>query len=317
MAAGKQLSRRGEAGHTLILVLTALIWGGAFVSQSMGADYVGTFTFQALRNWLGAAVLIPFIFVMDQINIKRTGKSSKPKTRRQKKFLYTAGVVCGFFLFVASALQQAGIAYTTTAKSGFITALYVVIVPLFSLFRGKRPGLKIWLCVLFSLIGLYFLCLSDGLGQINKGDVLTLLCAVAFSLQILAVSHYIRLVDGVRLSLMQILTTGILSTILMVTIERPSLESILQAAVPILYAGIMSSGIAYTLQIIGQKGLNPTIASIAMCLESVFSALGGWLVLNQTLTMREAAGCGLMFAAIILCEIPISFKKKKSAAESL
>ncbi len=298
-------------GHTLLLVLTALIWGSTFVSQSVGADYVGTFTFQALRNWLGAAVLIPFILMRDRISLKRTGKSYKPRTKRRKKILIYAGVSCGLLLFLASSLQQAGIAFTTTAKGGFITTLYVVIVPFLSLVRGQRPEARLWICVLFSVIGLYLLCMSEGLNGLNRGDVLMFLCAFAFALQITAVSHYIMLVDGIRLSLMQILTSGTLSTILMFFLEKPSPEHIMAAAVPILYAGIMSSGIAYTLQIVGQKGLNPTIASLVMCLESVFSALGGWLLLGEAMTRRELTGCVLMFAAIVISQLPGPAPKKQ------
>ena len=300
-----KLSRSGEIGHTALLVLTAMIWGAAFVSQSVGADYVGTFTFQAIRNWLGGAVLIPFIIISDKILMKKTGKNNKPVTKRDKRILLYSGVLCGFLLFLASSLQQAGIAYTTTAKAGFITTLYVIIVPILSWIRGKRPDVKLWVCVILSISGLYLLCISGGLKNLNRGDVLIFISAFAYALQIMAVSRFTPLVDGVRLSLMQILTTGTISTVLMIAIEKPSLQSILAAAVPILYAGIMSSGIAYTLQIIGQKGLNPTVASLAMCLESVFSAIGGWVLLGQTLTGREITGCVLMFLSIVISQVPL------------
>ena len=300
-----KLSRSGEIGHTALLVLTAMIWGAAFVSQSVGADYVGTLTFQAIRNWLGGAVLIPFIIISDKILMKKTGKNNKPVTKRDKRILLYSGVLCGFLLFLASSLQQAGIAYTTTAKAGFITTLYVIIVPILSWIRGKRPDVKLWVCVILSISGLYLLCISGGLNNLNRGDVLIFISAFAYALQIMAVSRFTPLVDGVRLSLMQILTTGTISTVLMIAIEKPSLQSILAAAVPILYAGIMSSGIAYTLQIIGQKGLNPTVASLAMCLESVFSAIGGWVLLGQTLTGREITGCVLMFLSIVISQVPL------------
>lgn len=307
----KKVSRRYEIGHTAMLVLTAMIWGVAFVSQSVGAEYVGTFTFQALRNWLGVMVLVPFILVSDRIMLKKTGKNHKPATRQEKGILLLAGFLCGVLLFVASSLQQAGIAYTTTAKAGFITTLYVIIVPILSLIGGKKPELKLWICVLFSLSGLYLLCISGGLHDLNRGDVLIFISAFAYALQIMTVSRFISQVDGVRLSLLQLFTTGAISTVLMVFMEKPSLQSIQAAAVPILYAGVMSSGIAYTLQIVGQKGLNPTVASIAMCLESVFSAIGGWIILGQTLTVREILGCTLMFASILISQIPVSFRKRK------
>lgn len=311
----KKMSRGYEIGHTAILVLTALIWGTAFVGQSLGADDVGTFTFLALRNWLGAAVLVPFIMMMDRISLKKTGTTSKPKTRRRKKFYLYAGTICGTLLFAACALQQAGIAYTTTAKAGFVTTLYVIIVPFLSMVRGHRPEAKLWICVLFSLCGLYLLCMSDGLQGVNRGDVLIFISAFVYALQILSVSIFIRFVDGVRLSLLQIITIGVISTLLMVFVERPSLESIFAAALPILYTGIMSSGLAYTLQIIGQKGLNPTVASLAMCLESVFSAIFGWIILGQTLTFREITGCILMFAAIVISQIPVSLPALRRAGQ--
>ena len=307
----KKVSRRYEIGHTAMLVLTAMIWGVAFVSQSVGAEHVGTFTFQALRNWLGVIVLIPFIRATDRIMLKKTGHNNKPATRQEKRILLLAGMLCGILLFIASSLQQAGIAYTTTAKAGFITTLYVIIVPILSLIGGKKPEAKLWICVLFSLSGLYLLCISGGLHDLNKGDVLIFISAFAYALQIMTVSRFISQVDGVRLSLLQLFTTGAISTVLMLFMEKPTLQSIQAAAVPILYAGVMSSGIAYTLQIVGQKGLNPTVASIAMCLESVFSAIGGWIILGQTLTAREILGCTLMFASILISQIPVSFRKRK------
>ncbi len=296
--------------HTLILVTAAVIWGFAFVSQSIGAKYVKASTFLALRSWLAAAFLIPVIWIADRIR-KKSGDSgafdeedAKRRNKYRKRMELKGGIICGILLFLASFVQQVGIAYTTTAKAGFLTAMYVVLVPLLSIFIGRFPGKKIWLCVALSVLGLYFLCMKRGVG-FDYGDILMLLSALCFALQILAVNHFSEMTDGIRLSQMQMLTAAVLASVIMMIVERPTIAQIRPAMGSILFAGIMSSGVAYTLQIIGQKNLNPTIASLAMSLESVFSAVGGWLILHETLSGRELLGCILMFAAIILSQIPI------------
>lgn len=310
---GKKISGKEEAGHTMLLVAAALLWGFTFVAQSRGAEHVGTFTFIAVRNWLAAAFLIPVIYVSDLRSRRRTGRTRRPVTVRQKKLTVKAGLVCGLFLLTANALQQYGIVYTTTARAGFITALYVVIVPLFAMLVGHKQDGKIWICVVMSLVGLYLLCMKGGFAGLNKGDVIMFISAFLFAMQIMALSRYTRFVDGLWLSLGETLTNAVISTFPMFLLERPALADIRAAALPILYAGIVSSGIAYTFQIIGQKDLNPTVASLAMCLESVFSALGGWLLLGQTLTGRELTGCIVMFAAIVLSQLPV--RKLWSAAK--
>lgn len=288
---------------TLLLVLAALIWGCAFVAQSVGAQYVGAFTFLAARSWLGGLVLLPLIAALDSGAKKRGEPGPGPHTAAERKTLLTGGLCCGVLLFFASFTQQLGVASTTTAKAGFITTMYVLIVPLLSLFFGRRVGARVWACVAVGVFGLYLLCMRGGF-SLERGDALVLLCALLFSGHILTVGHFSPRVDGVRLSCIQFFVAAVLSTVCMFVFEKPSWAAIASAALPILYAGLMSSGAGYTLQIVGQKGLDPTIASLAMSLESVFSALAGWVLLGQTLTGRELSGCALMFAAIVLAQLP-------------
>ena len=212
---------------------------------------------------------------------------------------------------VAANLQQIGIQYTSAGKAGFITAMYILIVPVLGLFLKKKVPGRIWLCILIAVVGLYLLSVTEGFSSISKGDVYVLLCALAFSFHIMAVDHYAPLVDGVRLSSIQFLICGVLSGILMFLFEEPNLENILNAAVPILYAGIMSCGVAYTLQIIGQKYTRPTIASLIMSLESVFAVLAGIVVLREIPTARETMGCVLMFLAIIIAQLPSRWEQAK------
>ena len=298
----KKLDKRGELLHTLALLVCAAIWGSAFVAQSVGAEYVGAFTFLAVRNWIAVAFLIPVIFVRDTILKKRGRPSVRPANRTQRRCLLTGGAACGFFLCAASAFQQVGIRYTTTAKAGFITALYVVIVPILSVFFGKSVKSRIWMCVALAVLGLYLLCMRGEL-SLSFGDGVVLVCAFLFACQIMTVDYFAPQVDTVRLSQTQFLVTALLSTVCMFFFEDLSTDSLIKALPSIAYAGVMSSGVAYTLQIIGQQNLNPAIASITMSLESVFAALAGWIVLGQSMSFRELAGCVLMFAAIILAQL--------------
>ena len=298
----KKLDKRGELLHTLALLVCAAIWGSAFVAQSVGAEYVGAFTFLAVRNWIAVVFLIPVIYVRDTILRKRGRPSVRPANRTQRRCLLTGGAACGFFLCAASAFQQVGIRYTTTAKAGFITALYVVIVPILSVFFGKSVKSRIWMCVALAVLGLYLLCMRGEL-SLSFGDGVVLVCAFLFACQIMTVDYFAPQVDTVRLSQTQFLVTALLSTVCMFFFEDLSSDSLIRALPSIAYAGVMSSGVAYTLQIIGQQNLNPAIASITMSLESVFAALAGWIVLGQSMTVRELAGCVLMFAAIILAQL--------------
>ncbi len=293
--------------NTLLLVLAAFVWGTAFVAQSIGAEKIGPFTFLAGRSYISAIALMPVVYVYNRINSRRTNTQDGCN----KKLLVRGGIICGLFFFAGSSLQQAGIAYTTTAKASFITTLYVIIVPLFGLLVGKKVGGKIWFCVLLGVLGLYLLCISEKL-SLRIGDTLVLLCAVLFSGHILVIDRFSPHTDGVRLSLIQFFTAAVIGTICMFIFEKPSWDAIMAAMPSLLYAGIFSGAIGFTLQIIAQQDLNPTIASLAMCLESVFGALAGWVVLGQTLTGRELLGCVLMFAAIVIAQLPLGQKDENS-----
>ena len=291
--------------HSLLLLLTAAIWGFAFVAQSVGMDYVGPFTFTAVRSVIGGVVLLPFIAFRDRKN-KLDNEAQKQKNHD----LLMGGILCGILLFIASNLQQIGIQYTTVGKSGFVTAMYIVLVPVLGIFLHKKTGWQIWTSVGIAVVGMYFLCMTEGSFVMERGDVLTLLCALAFSFQILAVDYFAPRVDGVKLACIQFFTCGIFSAVPMFVMEQPQPEKILAAWLPILYAGVLSNGVAYTLQIIAQRGMNPTVASLLMSMESVFSVLAGFIILHQKLSSRELAGCALMFTAIIL--VQLRFNKKSN-----
>ena len=304
--------------NTFFLFLTAMIWGAAFVAQSVSMDYIGPFTFICLRSVIGGLFLIPVIIVLDGIRKKSQNESAdvvnsenilhieteeKQRLSWKNKQLIEGGIVCGIFLFFANCFQQTGIQYTTVGKAGFITTFYIIIVPLIGLFFKKYCGILTWIGVVVALAGLYFLCITQKL-TIQRGDALILCCSVLYAGQILAIDHYNPFVDGVKMSCIQFLTGGILGAVSMLLFENPSIAMILSAAGPILYTGIMSTGVGYTLQIVGQKGLNPTVAALILSLESVFSALSGYLFLHQVLTTRELIGCALMFIAIVLAQLP-------------
>ena len=298
--------------NSCLLVLTALIWGTAFVAQTTGGDTVGAFSFNCIRSLIGGIVLIPVIHVLD------TKTDKKPKTDAEKKTLLTGGIACGCVMFIASSFQQLGINLGTEAgKAGFLTACYILLVPILGLFLKKKCGWNIWIGVVLTLAGLYLLCMNGTTGfSLRFSDGLVIICAVCFSLHILLVDHFSPLVDGVRLSSIQFIISGLIGLIPTFFVDMhhslsgfyawlPALQS-WNAWIPILYAGVMSCGVAYTLQIIGQNGLNPTIASLLMSLESVFSVLAGWIILGQKLTPREILGCVIIFAAIVLAQLPVN-----------
>ena len=286
--------------NSLLLLLTATIWGVAFVAQSVGMDYVGGFTFNMTRSLIGSAVLLPVIWFMGRNSSK---KAEETQASGGRKDLLWGGLACGILMCLASNFQQFGIKYTTVGKAGFITACYIVLVPILGLFLKKKCSPFIWLAVAMAVAGLYLLCIKDGF-SIGKGDILVLICAVLFSFHILVIDYYSPKVDGVKLSCIQFLVCGILSGIPALIFEKPEISAVLTAWQPILYAGVMSCGVAYTLQIIGQKNMNPTVASLILSLESCISVLAGGVILGQQLSAREIAGCVIMFAAIILAQLP-------------
>jgi len=291
--------------RSLILLLTATIWGVAFVAQSVGMEYIGPFTFNAIRCVLGGLVLIPVILVLKKK--KETGAENQEK--EDKKTLWAGGIACGVILCIASNLQQFGIMEASVGKSGFFTALYIVMIPVIGIFIGKRPGIKLWFCVALAVVGMYLLCMKDGSFTIERADIMLLLCALAFSFHILVVDYFSPKVDGVKMSCIQFFVCGVLSAVGMLFTETPDISNIQAAWLPLLYAGLLSCGVGYTLQIVGQKGINPVIASLIMSLESVISALAGWVILGQVLSPKEILGCVLMFVAIIITQIPIGNKK--------
>lgn len=291
--------------NNLLLVLAALIWGVAFVAQSVGMEYVGPFTFNAVRFIIGGLVLIPCILLLDRRDRRENGKktSADRKTPEDKKTLVIGGLCCGIFLTVASTLQQFGIMYTTVGKAGFITALYMIIVPVAGIFLGKKIALPVWASVGLGVAGMYLLCITESF-SINLGDLLVLLCAVGFTGHILVIDYFSPRVDGVKMSCIQFFICGIICAVPMFLKEHPSLTVILNAWQPVLYTGVLSCGVAYTLQILAQKGTNPVTASLLLSLESVFSVLAGWLILGQHMSVREILGCVLVFAGIVLVQIP-------------
>lgn len=291
----------------LSLLLCTIIWGSSFVSQSVGMTHIGPFTFQAIRCALAVIALLPVIFIGDCI--KNEAKSFFKNWANIK--LWKAGIVCGIPLFLACNLQQLGIADDTDpGKSAFLTAMYIILVPIISAFRGKKPTKWIPLCVILAVAGLY--CLSCiGVTTIKSGDLLLLGCAVAFAIQIILIEIYAPNVDALRLNTIQALVCAFFSAIIMIFTEKIYFTSLLECSVPLIHSGIFSMGIAYSLQIIGQKHLESTASSLIMSLESVFAVLFGWMLLKQSLTAWETIGCILMFTAVILSQLPDIQKRSK------
>ena len=299
--------------QSVLLFLTAVIWGVAFVAQSAGMEYVGPFTYNGVRCILGGLVLIPCIALLDRMQQTSQDKDSlirQDSITREKKDnswsdrgLLLGGICCGVILFAASNFQQFGIQYTSVGKAGFITAMYILLVPVMGLFIHKKVGFKVWVGVAFAVCGLYLLCMKNGL-KLEKGDTMVLICAFIFSLHILVIDYFSPKVDGVRMSCIQFWVCGILSLVCAFLFETPDLGSIVAAWQPVCYGGIMSCGVAYTLQIVGQKDMNPTVASLILSLESVVSVIAGFLILHQTMSRRELLGCCMMVIAIVLAQLP-------------
>ena len=316
MAEEKKTSNRSLLGSG-ILLLTAFIWGMAFTAQSAGMEHIGPFTMNCTRSILGGVALLPLI-AWNQARAKRkmlvgagaTGALADRETAEMncaagidRRATVIGGVCCGMILAVASSLQQIGIVYTTVGKAGFITTLYIVMVPLVGVVWKKTIKVRVWVSVALAAVGMYLLCMNESF-TVNPGDVYVFFCAVAFTGHILVIDHFSPKADGVAMSCIQFFTCAVLCGIAMFIAEEPTWENIRAAAGPILYAGIMSSGVGYTLQIIGQKYTEPTVASLIMSMESVFAVLGGWLLLNQKMSGRELLGCAVVFVGILLVQLP-------------
>ncbi len=290
----------------LALLLTAFIWGNTFVAQSVGMRYVGPYTFLWTRSFIGAAALVPVIAVMDKY--KKKNGTYITYTKDRFKTLVLGGLCCGLALCIASALQQVGMQYTSVGNAGFITSMYMVLVPIFSIFLGKKVKAKIWVCVAVAAVGMYFLSVSDNFA-ISKGDMIIAVCAVFFAVQIMVIDYFSPRVEGVKMSLIQFLVTGVLSLIPAVILEGLNWSGIASAIIPILCAGVLSSGVAYTLQIVAQKYAEPTVATLFMSLESVFALLGGIVILKEIPTLRESLGCVLVFVAVLMSQISLPKKQ--------
>lgn len=285
---------------TLALLLGTFIWGMAFIAQSVGMETIGPFTFQAIRCMLGVIFLFLVTFFFDW----KIGMRASLQKWKNKK-LWISGIICGTALFAATSLQQVGLVYTAPGKAGFLTAMYIVLVPVLGIFVHRKPGINAVVSVLLALVGLYLLSFTD-MGSINIGDILLSGCALAFAVQILLIDRFAPDLDGLRLNCVQSLVVSLLSVpCIFLNRETVGLQTILDCWLPLCFAGIFSMGVAYSMQIIGQKRLDPTAASLIMSLESVFAALGGWLILHNTMTPSELTGCALVFAGVIVSQVPV------------
>lgn len=299
-----------------LLLLTAMIWGLAFVAQRVGMETIEPITFNAARMALAALVVggLALILWYRERGRAGAGRGDAAKEYQQEKDIdrieynkntVLGGICCGSFLAVASLFQQAGIVYTTAGKAGFITAMYILLVPIIGvLFLKKKNSFVVWLAVGLGVIGMYFLCMNEGF-SISRGDFLVSICALFFSLHILSCDHFVQLGHPIRISAIQFATATLISTIAAVIFEEPTPQKLISALVPIAYCGIMSGGVGYTMQMVAQKYTDPTVASLIMSLESVFAAITGALLLNEKMSFRELLGCGIMFIAIILVQIPL------------
>lgn len=292
-------------------MLAAFIWGTAFVAQSVGADYVEPFTFNAARSAVAFLFLLALCGVFRAVRKRNPGAETAPGSWKE---LVLGGICCGLALTVATNLQQKGLETTTSGKAGFITALYIVIVPIAGMFLGKKAPKIIWVSVVLAVAGLYCLCITEEF-TITSGDFYILLCAFCFTAHILIIDHFTQRVDGVAMSCIQFLTVAVLSAVGMLLTESPTLEALRICAGPILYVGIFSSGVAYTLQILAQKDSNPTVVSLLLSLESVFATLSGAVILGDTMSGKEYFGCVLMLAAVVLAQLPEPQKRRAGDRE--
>lgn len=290
---------------SFILFLTAFIWGAAFVAQKIGIVVVDAFTFSAARFLISGIALLPIIFIGGKKDRLMSMALSPQEKKNQRKTLITGGVLCGIFLAMAANLQQMGMADTSAGKAGFITALYIIFVPILRVFTRKKVSSAVWVSVAVAFVGLYLLCVKEGL-SVNEGDALVLLSALCFSFHILIIDKYSPLTNGVQMSCIQFFVVSFVSAILMLIFEKPSLNAVLSCWAPILYLGVVSGAAGYTLQIIGQKNAEPTTASLILSMEAVFATITGVIFLNESFTARELIGSILMFAAIILSQVSAS-----------
>ena len=292
---------------SILLLLAAAIWGAAFVAQSEGMNYVGPYTMQTIRFLLAGLVLLPVIAFCD----RKYPSPNRPTTQQEKLQQFLSGFTCGVILFLASSFQQNGLLYTTVGKSGFVTALYIIFVPILGIFMKRKIPPRIWFCAALGLVGLYFLCVRGSL-NLNKGDLLTFVCAILYAIHICYIDSVTPKVDCIRLSCTQFFVCAAFSAVGMFARESPTVSAIFSCWLPIVYAGVFSGGVAFTFQIIGQRDVHPSLASLEMSLESVFSALFGWLLIGQKLSPTELLGCGIMFTAIILAQLPGKTKASQS-----
>lgn len=290
--------------ETVLPLLAAAIWGSAFVGQSIAGEYLPPFAVNAVRSVVAVLTLAVVILCFRRWE---TAKNGAPKAQDKKKMI-VGGIICGTVLTIASNLQQIGLVDTSAGKASFITALYIVIVPVCSVFAGRKLGLNVWCAVALATAGLYFLCIQSGF-TVQRGDFFVFLCALFFSAHILVIDHYTRFVDGIYLSFVQFFTCMVISGVISLLREEWTLAGFQYWILPILYVGVFSSGVAYTLQIIAQTGTNPAVVSLLLSLESVFGVISGAIVLHERMNGREWLGCGLMFAAVILSQLPEKAKK--------
>ncbi|MGN1148785.1 MAG: DMT family transporter [Lachnospiraceae bacterium] len=302
--------------NSFLLFLTACIWGLAFVSQSKGMEVMGPFSFNGIRSLMGAAVVFPLVLFRLRGRKEEAAKRGENGTGIDWKVTLLGGLLCGLAYTAASNFQQFGLSFTSIGKAGFITTLYIIFVPILGIFLKKRVPGVVWIGALMAAVGMYLLCMTESF-SLTIGDTFVFICALLFAVHILIIDYYSPKTEGVILSCMQLFVCGVISLLLAFVLEKPTLEQVRISLVPLLYAGIMSCGVAYTLQIIGQKGMNPTVASLILSLESVVATLAGWLAYrmgflktDQTLTARQILGCAIVFAAVILVQLPIGKKNK-------
>lgn len=300
----KERKRKTKVFGVFLLLLTAFIWGVAFVAQSVGMDSVEGFTFNGIRTLIGGIVLLPFVLFREKklTSTMESAQLTAHKALNKKTLVY--GMIIGVILCVASNFQQYAFNHTTSGKIAFITAMYMFIVPVLGIFLKKKTPVLTWLCVALGFVGMFFLCINPSdMTAFNRGDLLALICAIFFAVHILTIEKFAPGVDGVKMSCVQFFTSGIITLVLMFIFENPQISAIRSAIVPILYAGVLSCGLAYTFQVIGQKHTEATVASILLSMESVFGVLAAAIILHEMLTGREILGCVIMFVAIILSQL--------------